>query len=191
MKNGECYKILRGLDEVRQVPYSEISSLLTEEKMKYLFHTDFVLACARNKKAITEHLQILEEMKKPGKEFTSYQEERIELAKKHSKKDVKGHPVLMNQKMPDGTFQESFVIDDVKDVDSPFNCEFRALKEKYKATLEDQQCKEKQYVDALDAECDLKLVKIVQSKLPAGLSVTAMEAILYFLEDEPVNKEVK
>ena len=189
MKNVDCYRILNGLNDIKQIPYSELSSLPPEEKMKYLFHTDFIIACARNKKKIEEHIQILEEIKKPTDEFNKYQEKRREIAKEFAKKDENKNPVIVSRPFGNGQMLESYVIENINDKNTPYNKKITELEKVNAKLIADQTAKEEQFEKGLNDECDLKLNKIHLNLIPMGLSMIAAEAILEMLDEEPKPSE--
>lgn len=186
MKNSDCYKILEGLKDIRQIPYSELSGI--PDKVKYLFHTDFIIACARNKKKIEEHIQILEDIRKATDEFNKYQEKRREIAKDFSKKDENKNPVIVSRPVGNGQMLESYVIENINDKKTPYNKVIKSLEDENSKLIADHTTKEDQFVKALDEVCDLKLHKIKESLIPMGLSLIAAEAILEMLE-EPAKQE--
>lgn len=191
MKNLDCYKILNGLNDIKQIPYSELSSLPSEEKMKYLFHTDFILACARNKKKIDEHIKILEEIKKPDEAFDKYQEKRREIAKEFAKKDENKNPVVISRPFGNGQMLESYVIENINDKNSPYNKKMSELEKANAKLITDQTAKEDQFEKSLNDECDLTLNKIKENLIPMGLSLIAAEAILEMLDEVLKPEETK
>jgi hypothetical protein len=184
MKNFECYIIRNGLNDIRQIPYSELS-VLGAEKMKYIFHSDFVMVCARNKKAINEHIEILESVKKPSDDHEKYQAAQREIAKKYSQKDDTGESVITTRTFPDGSMAESYVVDGVNDKSSAYSKESAKLNADNKKIIDDQKAKEKQFNASLDNDAiGINLHLISAAKLPMGLSLAAGDALLYFLEEE-------
>ena len=189
MKNSDCYRILEGLSEIKQIPVSDLADL-GSEKMKYLFHTDFVMACSRNKKMITEYLTLLEEIKKPTEEFNKYQEERREIAKEYAKKDANGNPETVVRPIGNGQMFESYVIPNINDKSSPYNVKLAFLEKTNDKVIKDQKGKEEQFEKALSADCDLNLHKIKESLIPMGISsITAGEALLWMIEESVKLKE--
>lgn len=191
MKNVDCYKILEGLKDIKQIPYSELSGIPADMKMMYIFHTDFIIACARNKKKIEEHLQILEEIKKPTDDFNKYQEKRREIAKEFAKKDENKNPVIISRPFGNGQMLESYVIENINDKSSPYNKKILVLEKENEKLIKDQTAKEEQFEKALNDECDLKFNKIREILIPMGLSLIAAEAILEMLDEAPKLEETK
>jgi len=189
MKNLDCYRILEGLRDIKQIPYSELSDLPPAEKMNYLFHTKFVIACARNKKRIEEYIQILDEIKKPADAFNKYQEKRREIAREFAKKDENGNPSIISRPFGNSQVIESYVIENINDKSSPYNKKITALEKENEKLIADQLAKEKQFENALNDNCDLILNKIPENLIPMGLSLIAAEAILEMLDEEPKPKE--
>jgi hypothetical protein len=189
MKNSDCYQILTGLNEIKQIPFTELSDLGTD-KIKYIFHTDFVMACSRNKKMITEYLTLLEEIKKPTEEFNKYQEERREIAKEYAKKDANGNPETVVRPIGNGQMFESYIIPNINDKGNLYNVRLAALEKVNEKVIKDQKGKEEQFEKALSVECDLKLHKIKESLIPMGISsITAGEALLWMIEEPVKQKE--
>lgn len=182
MKNKECFVIANGLADIRQVPYSELTNL-GEEKLKYLHHTDFIIICAKNKKLVETHIEILNEIKKPSKEYETYQEARRDLAKKYAKKDDNGNPIVNRQQMGNGQVFESYTIENITDQNSDYNKAVRALDKKHDKEITEQKGKDEQFELAMEQEADIQLKSLKYNLLPKGLSIVAAEAILYFLED--------
>lgn len=188
MKNVDCYKVVEGLKDIKQIPYSELSGMTSENKIKYLFHTDFYIACARNKKIIEEHIQFLEGIKKSTEEYNKYQEERREIAKEFAKKDENKNPIIISRPFGNGQMFESYIIENINDKSSPYNKKIIELEKINTKLIADQKAKEDQYEKALNEECDLKLNKIRENLIPMGQSIIAGEAILEML-DEKLKRE--
>ncbi len=131
----------------------------------------FSYAVVRNINILKPEIEALQEVIKPSEEFTKYEQERIELAKEHSKKDDKGEPMSENNK---------FILEDEK----KFEKEFEKLKEKNKKVFDDRQKQIDEYITLLETESSMELFKIDISDVPEGITTQQMNSIYELIEEQ-------
>lgn len=159
----------------------ETKQLLNEaKKLNELTGFAFVMAIADGKRRIIKEHEVLDEMKKPSKEFEAYQKEVEELNKKFSKKNDLGEPVIITKEF--GTGQQYSYYDLEEDSLEERKKEFEKLQKKNKALLDEQKAKEEKYSEALREESTLKPKSISEKQLPKNINLEQIEIALKFLD---------
>lgn len=130
-------------------------------------------AIAKNRKLVENELEILQETLKESESFKKYQEERIELAKSHAKKDEKGNPVTETI-LQGGNPVNSFVIEDQK----AWEQEFEALKEKHKEALNQRTEQENAFNLLMEEDSKLEFHKIEESEIPENATAQEVYTLL-------------
>ena len=156
MKNWELlnlYQVLSSVSELKGVKFSY-----------------FVV---KNLGLLEREIKNLEEVIKASKDYYEFEEKRIELAKKHAKKDDKGEP---KTKEVDGK-----KVFDMKS-QIAFDKEFKELQKKNKKTLEEREKQIKEYNELIEQDSDIKLHKIKLSDIPEEINVSQMKAIESLIE---------
>lgn len=153
MKNKDLIRIYEGLNAVKK-----------------LAGVKFAYAVAKNLKLLTSEIENLQEGIKPTREIDLYEEERIEMCKKHAKKEEQGKPVINGGE---------YVIIDI----SAFNTELETLKEKYKKDLELQKEHLAEYTKMLDEDTSLVLHQVSIDVVPDGITGEQLEAIFEIIKD--------
>jgi len=144
------------------------------QKLSKLKGVKFSYAMAKNAVIVEREIVAIKESLKPSDEFNKYEEERIELAKKHSEKDEKGK----SKTTLDGK-REVFVMEDkIK-----FDKEFEKLKAKHKEVLDKRKKQIEEYNEFLDTKADIEFFKIKLSEVPEDISVEQMQGIQLLIED--------
>ena len=134
----------------------------------------FNYAIAKNIATLKPEILSLQEALKASEEFNKYDTERIEIAKKHAKKDENGEPIKQNV----GT-QEQFIIED-KEL---FDKEFEALKEAHKEVYEARLKQLKDFEDLLEVENPVVLHKIKLSDIPEDIKTEQLAGIYPLIEE--------
>lgn len=144
------------------------------QKLSNLKGVKFSYAIARNVVIVKKEVEAIEESLKPFDEFVEYEKERIELAKKHSEKDEKGNPKIINE-----NGREVFVMKDK----AKFDKVFEEFKIKHKVTLDKRQKQIDEYNEFLETESDIEFFKIELSDVPEDISVEQMQGIQLLIKD--------
>ena len=126
-------------------------------QVKNLKGVKFAYGVIKNIRLMENEIVSIQESIKPVKDFMEYDMERMNLAKKHSKKDKNGNPVIENN---------NFVLESEKE----FELEFEALKEKHSSVLSERQ---KQ----------IELYKIKMSDIPQDISTEQLAGIFDIVEN--------
>lgn len=125
----------------------------------------FNYAVAKNINILEKEVEILKATTKETEEFKKYDAERIELCKKHAKKDEKGEAMLLGGKY------------DIEDMEA-FTVEFDALKETHKAALDERKAQLEGFDALLEAEnTSVSLFKIDISEVPEEVTTSQMGVI--------------
>jgi len=121
---------------------------------------------AKNKVALKEELDLMEEAQKPSEAFIAYEQKRVETAQLFSDKDDAGNPKVHNGQ---------YVIFDKKD---EFEKEIKKLKTKFKSAITQRETQVKDYDTLLDEEVELNLTKIRFSQLPGQIESAFLEVFI-------------
>lgn len=150
--------------------YIEILNLADALSKLNLPGVNFAHAVAKNLNLLKTEVQALETARKASDEYTVFEKERIELAKKHAKKDDKGKPVIVGQ---------NFEIEDMES----FESELATLKEKHKEAIEKREAQLKDFEDLLQKEVEINLHKISLEDVPQGITTKQMTDIYSIIEE--------
>lgn len=150
--------------------YIEILNLADALSKINLPGVKFAYGVSKNLNILKPEVIALEEARKQSPEFQQYEKERVVLAIKHSEKDEKGKPIILeNQyKLAD---QEAF------------DAEFIVLKEKHKDAIEKREAQVKEFNDLLEKEVKLELHKIKLEDVPATITTKQMNDIFDLIEE--------
>ena len=110
-----------------------------------------------------------------SEDFKKFEEERVELAKKHSKKDKKGEVKTITNK----GVQEFDIESQEK-----FDKDFEALKKTHKTAIDNREKQIKEYKELVETEAETEVYKIKLSDVPSDISVAQMEIIKELISDE-------
>lgn len=130
----------------------------------------FTYAVAKNLRAIQDEITSLEKSVEADEQYKAYDNARIELAKKHAKKDEKGEAMTENNQ---------FVLEDHK----AFEEEHAKVRDEYTEALAARENQLAEYKLLLDEESSVELHKINLSQVPEDISTEQMYAILPIIED--------
>jgi hypothetical protein len=147
--------------------YQVLSSVSDLKGVKFSY---FVV---KNLSLIEREIKSLEKVIEASKDYYEFEEKRIELAKKHAKKDKDGEPKTKEVNGKKVFDMESQVA---------FDKEFKALQKKNKKTLEEREKQIKEYNELIEQESDIKLHKIKLSDIPEEINVSQMKAIESLIE---------
>lgn len=128
-------------------------------------------AIVKNLGKLEAEMKVFDKLTTPSDEFKKFEEERVELAKKHAKKDEFGEPVVDENK---------YVIESL----NKFNQELKALQEANKKAIDGRQKQLDDYSKFLDEECGIELHKVPIDSIPENVTTADMKA-LYFMVSEP------
>lgn len=130
----------------------------------------FAYAVSKNLGLLKPEIVALDKSLEPSPEFTKYDELRVELAKKHAKKDDKGNPIIENAR---------YVLENEEE----FNKEWEALKVEHKPALDGRQAQLDEYDKLLETECDINLHKVKLEFVPEAINVQQIHAISAIIEE--------
>lgn len=133
--------------------------------MKYGVKFSYFLA--KNRIAIKQEVEALDEARKPEQDFLDFELERVKLAQEYSDKDSAGKPMIQNN---------SFVI--VQKADA-FEKEMNKLKKKFKNAIEQREAQVKEFEKILDEDYTLpNPFKIPFSELPQSIEPSVVEVLI-------------
>jgi hypothetical protein len=130
----------------------------------------FSYGVAKNIALLKTEVESLSKAQESSKEFVEYDNARIELAKKHAKKDDKGEPVVE---------KNSYVIENQE----AFDKEFETLKKTHKKALDERENQIKDFNDLLEKETDIQFHKIKLEDVPEDISTEQMTTIYDLIEE--------
>lgn len=140
----------------------------------------FAYTIARNLEVLKPEVNSLMKAVAHSEDYKKYDQERIELAKKHAKKDEHNRPMMTDD-------QKNYILEDEND----FEKDFKDLNLKNKKVVDAREKQIKEYNSLLETEISLKLVKISTTLLPESITGELVEAIFPILIEETVEKPVK
>lgn len=150
------------------------------QKLGNLRGVKFAYVVARNLALIKPEIEALEKALEASDEFLKYDKERIELAKKFSKKDEKGEPIVV-KRVENGVEREVF---DGLENNPEWEAAFNVLKEQYKSVLEARELQIKEQNEILKTESTVQLHKIALSDVPQEISSQQMNWIIEIVNEE-------
>ena len=121
----------------------------------------FAYAIAKNTIVIQAEVKLLEDAK--NEKYKEYDKKRLELAKKHARKDAQGNPLVINN---------SYILESQE----MFDAELGILRKEYEMEI-------KEYEDLLNTENELKLFKVKLSEIPVDITIGQMFVIESFVEE--------
>lgn len=145
--------------------YENLESVLELES-----EFDFSYGIAKNRKILKSFIDHLDEKFKPSKDYSEYENERLNLAIEMSEKDENGQPKIVNN---------AYVIK--KDLRDNFKTALQELRVQYSKTIEDNKNMLLKLEETLmeDKEVDVHFIK--KEVLPK-LTPKQMESIIPILE---------
>lgn len=133
----------------------------------------FAYAVVKNKKTIQKEVETLEEIKKPSEKHSEYENKRISVCRKYSKKDKEGNPVVIN---------ECFDIDEAKKGD--FEKELKLLQEEYTKEIKLQNKKIEEFTTLLEEEANIDIHYINYVDLPDNITPSQLEVIYSLIKEK-------
>lgn len=130
----------------------------------------FKYALAKNKRALTDQVEILKEAQTPGEKFRTYDTERLGLCQAYAQKDDEGNPKIEGNQ---------FVMDNLVE----FNEKLAKLQEKHEEAIEENSQQIKDFEKLLDEEVELPLFQIKFEDLPQDMDARDMEIMLDLIDD--------
>jgi len=140
-----------------------------------LIGVKFAYGVARNKSMLKGLIESLDEATKPSKEFSEYDQQRMELAKKYSQKDENGEP---KTEVVDNFGNSKFVMEDEK----TFNVELEKLRKKYKKALDERKKQDDDFQALLEEESKFKPYLIEEKDIPKDISAGQLSGIFEIIK---------
>lgn len=163
MKNYEIYQINEALGELKQIAKKELA-----------------YAVYKNLQKIGQEIEIIEKMKyQPSDKFLEYDGKRNQVCISYADKDENKEPIVIPGTQPGEPGK--YKIPEKKQ--EKFMTELQKLQDDYKDVLEEKRIQEQEFVDFLNAESELELVKISKDVLPEYITAEFLMKISAILED--------
>lgn len=144
------------------------------EQLKSVKGKKFAYAVYKNKSLIEDEMKIFEQVKKdPHPDYENYENERLELLNKYSRKDESGNPITVPTE--DGNRRYDIPEENIQD----FQNEFNELREKYPEVIQHLEESSREYEEFLNQESNItdQLVKVKFDDLPEDIDYYFIEAI--------------
>ena len=164
LKNGELLNLYKALDQLGN-----------------LSGVKFAYGVSKNISLIKPEIELLEKALLPSNEYKKFDDERIELVKKFTKKDKDGKPVMIR----DLVKGESYDIEEGKQAE--LDKEFEVLKKANQKVYDLRQKQIEEYLELLKVESQIKLHKIMLSDVPKEITVRQMHGLSEIITDEIVS----
>lgn len=142
-----------------------------EKTLERGFSRKLAYNISKNKNKLKPIVKAFQEAIKPSEEYTKYDMERVELAKKHAKKDKDGNPVI-------SSFE--YVLEDKE----AFEKELETLREKFKEAVEEHKKKAEESETLLDNDEEVELVKLKIQDFPDNFPSSIFEGLETIIENE-------
>jgi len=136
-------------------------------ELGFLKGKTFAIAVIRNKRFLKEIVDIHEEMIKPHDTFISYEQNKIELGKKHALKDENGNYVFVDSE------KQSIRLKNPEE----YKIELHNLNETYKEVILQRNTQIQQTNEWLEDTIEVLLNKITENDLPDDISVDQLDKI--------------
>ena len=131
----------------------------------------FAYAITRNISYLKPEIEALEKAIAAPEEYKTFDNLRVKLLEKYSKKDKAGKAVITNNNY------------DIED-QVVFDKAFEKLKKEHKGVFEAREKQIKDYVALLDEEATVSFHKIKQEDIPANITVAQMNTISRLIIEE-------
>lgn len=138
-------------------------------QIKNLKGAKFNYAIAKNINILKPEVEAIQETAKPREEFGTYDKARVELCKKHAKKDEAGEVMMKGN---------DFDIEDMR----AFSKELKKLQEEHKQALDDREAQMKELDTLLKEESTIELHKIALADVPEDITTVQMNSIFSIIE---------
>ena len=130
------------------------------------FTVKFSYFVAKNKIALQNELEILDQVKKPSPDYIEYDTKRAKLAFEYADKTEQGKPRIENS---------NFIITERVD---EFKTELDKLKEEYAKMIAEQDKKVKEFESVLDEDVKFDGVKVEMKDIPETIEPSILETFL-------------
>lgn len=134
----------------------------------------FTYAVARNLDILKKEMESIQKVYRAGDDFMKYEEERIEIGKKHADKNEDGSPKTIEA---DGF--ENF---DVKDVKA-FEKDLDKLQKKYKEVIATREKELADFQKFMEEDVEIDLYTVQSENIPDEINVRIMAAIFPIVEE--------
>ncbi len=150
----------------------ELLSLLRSDVISNSKGKEFAYAVIKNIDILEKEAKIFEQLnqKQPHPDFINFENERQIVCIKHSKKDENGNPIIMN---------DQYQIENVP----LFDIEMKEVQEKYKEVIQHQQDTQKEFIDFMEKDVTLELVKISINDVPNEITPNMLKVLKYMIND--------
>lgn len=155
-------------------------------------HHSFVYAVARNKDKMDSIKKSLEKMIAYDTGYEDYLKALDEINRKYAVKDSDGTISFVTISTGKGVQRGYKKLVGEGNPDSPYEKDIKALKDKYKKEISEQEAKEKIYETRLDEEIpadDYRIFFIDHDIIPDGLHPVGMEGCLHFIKEPEEEKK--
>ena len=149
---------------------------LALQGVKNLKGAKFSYAVAKTSRLVQAESKILAEVVAPDAKFTEYDIVRAATAAAHAKKDEAGNPI----QLPIAGSQEMRY--DIED-QAKFDLALKALQEKNKEVVDEQETKVNEYNAMLEEEMDGEIHKIKMSDIPEDITPAQLDSIMEMIDD--------
>ncbi len=162
MKNRELLELYRGLSGIKNILGVRIN-----------------YAIVKNINKIREESESFEKIILPSDKYKEYDLKRIEIVKKHTKKNEKGEPLFMLDDPSTGAGR--YDVEDGWDFNQ--DQEIIDLKKEYADEIEKRESQIKEYDKLLEEESHLELFKIKLDIIPESVSTEQMNVLYKIIEE--------
>jgi hypothetical protein len=149
----------------------EILSLYENLHQLNLKGVKFSYAVAKNIALLKPEVESLQKAIEQSEDFKKFEQERVELAKKHAKKNENGEPIEE---------KGQYIIEDKE----AFKKDFTDLKEKNKEVVEAREEQIKEFNELLEKENEIKFHKISIKDVPEDITTVQMNQIYSLISEE-------
>ena len=147
------------------------------EELKLLQGAKFTYGLSKNIDIIEGEIKHIQESSKPSVEFTAYDEARIELCKKHAKKDEAGDIVYINHA---ASGQQEY---DIDVTGKKWIKAIEKLREDNKDAISGRDAQLKDYNTLLEDKCEVDFYTLSIDSIPDNINVEQMLIVKHFIKD--------
>ena len=160
LKNKDLFRILQGLNLVADLKGVDLAHMM-----------------AKNKRILMSEIEDIQKAIEMTKEFQEFEQKRIELCEKFSRKDEENNPIIKNKGLPN----EGYDIEDIKSLDK----ELTKLRKDHKSVVDEREKQLKEYKELLDKPIDqnVDFYKISKKDLPEDITGAQVDPIIEIIED--------
>lgn len=151
--NNDVFSLYEGLSKVGNLPGAK-----------------FAYAVAKNQDILKREIDFLKKTVEPSPEFVEYDKKRVELAKKHAKKDDRNNPVISGN---------AYDIENQEE----FNKELDTLKKEHEAIISQREAQIKEFEALLSQENKTELHTITANDLPRDITPGQLSGIIKIIAD--------